>query len=97
MSITVLLQMLSKCSYAMCHIPDKSTAYAESTGSLTSGWSSGRDSGNFITAGFLWQTKQAVRGSQSKHLIFSELSRVSPGDQPLTKESKDSRFQIADT
>ena len=81
----------------LCHIPDTSISYAESTGSLASGWSSGRDSGNFITAGFLWKTKQAVRGSQSKRLIFSKLSRVSPGDQLLTIEPKDSRFQIADT
>ena len=53
--------------------------------------------GILLPQDFCGKTKQAVRGSQSKKLIFFELSRVSPGDQPLTKEPEDSEFQIADT
>ena len=45
-SKTFLVQMLSMRSYAMCHIPDTSISYAESSGSLPSGWSPGETMGN---------------------------------------------------
>ena len=48
----VLLQMLSMRSYAMCHIPDTSISYAQSSGSFPSGWWPGETLGrNLITGG----------------------------------------------
>ena len=45
-SKTFLLQMLSMRSYAMCHFPNTSISYAESSGSLPSGWSPGDTPGS---------------------------------------------------
>ena len=62
-------------------------SYPESSGSLASGWSTGETLGNSKKNTFFdWLPRTGLH--------YFKFPRVSPGDQPVTKEPEDSEYQI---
>ena len=74
-----------------------SISIPESSGVLVSGWSTEKNLGqwNESALGFLAQNDRSLQetANQKRDILF-DFSRVSPGDQPLTKMPEDSEMEI---